>query len=58
MGIYIFEKRGSEVLARHDLDTLMMNLYDNPGYYELAFYFRNMKREVDVFDECFRESWF
>lgn len=30
------------------------NLYDNPEYYEIAFSFRNIPAEVDVFEECFR----
>ncbi len=32
----------------------MMDLYSNPRYYEIAFSFRDIKREVDVFEECFR----
>ena len=32
----------------------MKNLYDHPKYYEIAFSFRDIKREVDVFEECFR----
>ena len=30
------------------------DLYSNPEYYEIAFSFRDMKREVSVFEECFR----
>jgi len=30
------------------------NLYDHPEYYEIAFSFRDIGREVDVFEECFR----
>ncbi len=32
----------------------MENLYDNPDYYDLAFSWRNIAKEVDVFEECFR----
>jgi SAM-dependent methyltransferase len=32
----------------------MSNLYDNPKYYEIAFSFRNIPAEVDVFEKCFR----
>jgi SAM-dependent methyltransferase len=32
----------------------MSNLYDNPKYYEIAFSFRNILSEVDLFEECFR----
>lgn len=31
----------------------MMDLYSNPVYYEIAFSFRDIRREVDVFEECF-----
>lgn len=31
-----------------------MDLYSNPRYYEIAFSFRDIKREVDVLEECFR----
>ncbi len=30
------------------------DLYDNPRYYEIAFSFRDLKKEVDVFEECFK----
>lgn len=30
------------------------NLYDYPEYYEIAFSYRDIKKEVDVFEECFR----
>jgi len=30
------------------------DLYSNPKYYEIAFSFRDIKREVSVFEECFR----
>lgn len=29
-------------------------LYDNPLYYEIAFSFRDTRKEVDVFEECIR----
>lgn len=32
----------------------MSDLYDNPKYYEIAFSFRDIPKEVDVFEECFR----
>jgi len=32
----------------------MANLYDNPKYYEIAFSFRDIPTEVDLFEECFR----
>jgi SAM-dependent methyltransferase len=32
----------------------MENFYDHPEYYDLAFSWRDMKKEVDVFEECFR----
>jgi SAM-dependent methyltransferase len=32
----------------------MLQLYDNPKYYEIAFSFRDIPAEVDVFEECFR----
>ncbi len=32
----------------------MSELYDNPRYYEIAFSFRDISAEVDVFEECFR----
>lgn len=32
----------------------MSNLYDNPKYYEIAFSFRDIPAEVDVFEECFK----
>ncbi len=32
----------------------MSNLYDNPKYYEIAFSFRDISAEVDVFEECFK----
>lgn len=31
-----------------------IDVYDNPRYYELAFSFRDIGREVDLFEECFR----
>lgn len=32
----------------------MFSLYDNPKYYEIAFSFRNIRAEADLFEECFR----
>ena len=32
----------------------MSNLYDNPKYYEIAFSYRDISAEVDVFEECFK----
>mgnify|MGYP001027436160 CR=1 FL=1 len=32
----------------------MSKLYDNPRYYEIAFSFRDIQAEVDLFEECFR----
>ena len=32
----------------------MSGLYDNPKYYEIAFSFRDIPAEVDVFEECFK----
>lgn len=32
----------------------MFDLYDNPKYYEIAFSFRNIPAEVDLFEECFK----
>lgn len=32
----------------------MSSLYDNPKYYEIAFSFRDISAEVDVFEECFK----
>jgi len=32
----------------------MSELYDNPKYYEIAFSFRDIPAEVDVFEECSR----
>lgn len=32
----------------------MSNLYDSPKYYEIAFSFRNIRSEVDLFEECFK----
>ena len=32
----------------------MLRLYDNPKYYEIAFSFRDIPAEVDVFEECFK----
>lgn len=32
----------------------MSNLYDNPKYYEIAFSFRDIHAEVDVFEEYFK----
>ncbi len=32
----------------------MSGLYDNPKYYEIAFSFRDIPTEVDVFEECFK----
>ena len=32
----------------------MPNLYDNPKYYEIAFSFRDIPVEVNVFEECFK----
>ena len=32
----------------------MSGLYDNPKYYEIAFSFRDIPAEVDVFEECFQ----
>jgi len=33
----------------------MSELYDHPRYYDLAFSFRDIGMEVDVFEECFRK---
>ncbi len=30
------------------------SLYDYPRYYEIAFSFRDIKQEIDFFEECFR----
>ncbi len=32
----------------------MSGVYDNPKYYEIAFSFRDIPAEVDLFEECFR----
>jgi len=32
----------------------MSGVYDNPKYYEIAFSFRDIPAEVNVFEECFR----
>jgi SAM-dependent methyltransferase len=32
----------------------LSDLYDEPKYYEIAFSFRDIPSEVDVFEECFR----
>jgi SAM-dependent methyltransferase len=32
----------------------LSGLYDNPKYYEIAFSFRDIPAEVDVFEECFK----
>ena len=32
----------------------MSNLYDNPRYYEIAFSFRSILSEVDLFEGCFK----
>jgi SAM-dependent methyltransferase len=32
----------------------MSEIYDNPPYYEIAFNFRDIASEVDLFEECFR----
>jgi len=32
----------------------MADLYDYPEYYEIAFSFRDIQAEVDVFEECFK----
>lgn len=32
----------------------MCSIYDHPEYYEIAFSFRDIPAEVDVFEECFR----
>jgi SAM-dependent methyltransferase len=32
----------------------LSELYDNPKYYEIAFSFRDIPAEVDVFEECFK----
>ncbi|MCK4526646.1 class I SAM-dependent methyltransferase, partial [candidate division WOR-3 bacterium] len=32
----------------------MSNLYDNPKYYEIAFSFRDIPAEVDVFEKSFK----
>ena len=32
----------------------MPDLYDSPRYYEIAFSFRNIQKEVHVFEECFK----
>ena len=31
-----------------------MSLYDLPRYYDVAFSFRDLPREAQLFDECFR----
>jgi SAM-dependent methyltransferase len=31
----------------------MLDLYSNPRYYEIAFSFRDIGQEIDVFEECF-----
>ena len=33
----------------------MMELYDNPKYYEIAFAWRDISAETDLFEECFRK---
>ncbi len=33
-------------------DLVMKTVYDYPRYYEIAFSFRDIAREVDVFEEC------
>ena len=33
----------------------MSELYDSPKYYEIAFAWRDIKAEVDLFERCFRE---
>jgi len=37
-----------------DLEKDVPDLYDNPKYYEIAFSFRDIKAEVDVFEKCFK----
>ena len=32
----------------------MPELYDSPEYYEIAFSFRDIPAEVDLFEECFK----
>ena len=32
----------------------MFDLYDNPKYYLIAFSYRDIPKEVDVFEECIR----
>jgi len=36
-------------------DKAARNLYDHPLYYEIAFSFRDIPKEVDVFEECIRQ---
>lgn len=32
----------------------MADLYDHPKYYDIAFSYRDIPKEVDVFEECIR----
>lgn len=32
-----------------------LSIYDNPFYYDVAFSFRNISKEVDFFERCFRK---
>ena len=36
------------------LNSEPLNLYDYPRYYEIAFSYRNIEKEVDVMEECIR----
>ncbi len=41
-----------EISMRSDAEPL--NLYDYPRYYEIAFSYRDIRKEVDVMEECIR----
>ncbi len=34
---------------------MTLDLYDNPFYYEAAFSFRDISREVDFFEQCVKK---
>ena len=36
------------------LNSEPLNLYDYPRYYEIAFSYRDIGKEVDVMEECIR----
>jgi SAM-dependent methyltransferase len=40
--------------SMHESMRKSKHLYDYPAYYETAFSFRDIHREAEVFDECFR----